>query len=59
MTTLVGGEGGTPVPADDIGSYFEQLTSQGISVNFATYYSATQARVEIIGDVARVPTAEN
>jgi N-acyl-D-amino-acid deacylase len=56
VTTAVGGEGGTPVPADEIADYFAQLETQGISVNFASYYSATQARVEIIGDVARKPT---
>ena len=56
VTTAVGGEGGTPVPADEIADYFAQLETQGISLNFASYYSATQARVEIIGDVARKPT---
>ena len=56
VTTLAGGEGGTPVPAHKIAGYFDRLMSRGISVNFATYYSATQARVEIIGDVARPPT---
>lgn len=56
VTTVVSGEAGTPVPADAIASYFETLIARGISVNFATYYSATQARIEIIGDVARKPT---
>jgi len=56
VTTVMAGEGGTPVPAEEIVSYFETLESQGISLNFATFYSATQARVEVIGDVARPPT---
>jgi N-acyl-D-amino-acid deacylase len=50
VTTLIGGEGGTPVDAAEIGSYFAQLEAQGISVNFGTYYSATQARMAVVGD---------
>jgi N-acyl-D-amino-acid deacylase len=57
VTTLIGGEGGTPVEAAEIGSYFAQLEAQGISVNFGTYYSATQARMAVVGeeDVAVTP----
>ncbi|WP_204601971.1 N-acyl-D-amino-acid deacylase family protein [Paremcibacter congregatus] len=58
VTTLVGGEGGTPVPAADIKAYFRELEEKGISVNFATYYSATQARVAILGDTDVDPTAD-
>ena len=58
VTTLIGGEGGTPVPAAEIKSYFEELETKGISVNFGTYYSATQARVAVIGDRAIDPTPE-
>lgn len=52
VTTLIAGEGGTPVPADEIAAYFAELETKGIAVNFGTYYSATQARREVIGDAA-------
>lgn len=55
VTTVIAGEGGTPVPAEEIGGYFAQLETQGISVNFGTYYSATQARVAVMGDGAGAP----
>ncbi|MCG8370612.1 MAG: D-aminoacylase [Proteobacteria bacterium] len=55
VTTVIAGEEGTPVPADRIGAYFDRLESQGISVNFGTYYSATQARVAVLGDTAIDP----
>lgn len=58
VTTVIAGEGGTPVPAAEISRYFASLEKQGIGVNFATYYSATQARVEVIGDSARAPSAD-
>jgi N-acyl-D-amino-acid deacylase len=58
VTTLIGGEGGTPVPAARIGEYFARLEKQGISVNFGTYYSAAQARVAAMGDAAGAPSAE-
>jgi N-acyl-D-amino-acid deacylase len=57
VTTLIAGEGGTPVPAEQISGYFDQLEKQGIAVNFAIYYSAMQARRKIMGDVAGKPTA--
>lgn len=57
VTTVIAGEGGTPVPADEIPAFFRQLETQGIAVNFGTYYSATQAREEVIGDKSVPPTA--
>jgi len=56
VTTVIAGEGGTPVPAAEIAAYFRQLENQKIGVNFGTYYSATQAREEVIGDKAAPPT---
>ncbi|HEV7289983.1 MAG TPA: amidohydrolase family protein [Sphingomonas sp.] len=56
VTTLIGGEGGTPVAADAIPRYFADLATRGIAVNFGTYYSATQARVAVMGDGAGAPT---
>lgn len=58
VTTVIAGEGGTPVPADGIARYFADLQKSGIAVNFGTYYSATQARMEVIGDKAAAPTAQ-
>jgi N-acyl-D-aspartate/D-glutamate deacylase len=56
VTTAIGGEGGTPVPASRIGEYFATLERQGISINFGTYFSQTQARVAVLGMSARAPT---
>jgi N-acyl-D-amino-acid deacylase len=56
LTTLIDGEGGTPVPADKIADYFTRLETQGIALNFGTYYSASQSRVEVMGDKAGQPT---
>ena len=36
VTTAIGGEGGTPVPAEGIAEYFAALERQGISINFGT-----------------------
>ena len=58
VTTAIGGEGGTPVPAREIPQYFQQLEQQGISINFGTYFSQTQARNAVLGNVARAPTAD-
>lgn len=58
VTTLIAGESGTPVTADKIGEYFDGLEKSGISVNFGTYYNATQARVAVVGQDDREPTAE-
>jgi N-acyl-D-amino-acid deacylase len=57
VTTAIGGEGGTPVPASRIGDYFAGMERQGISINFGTYFSETQARVAVLGMSARAPTA--
>lgn len=56
VTTGIGGEGGTPVPAEKIAEYFSGLEKSGISMNFGTYYGATQARVAVVGQDARDPT---
>lgn len=58
VTTAIGGEGGTPVPVDQIGEYFADLEQKGISINFGTYFSATQARVAVLGMDSRAPNAE-
>jgi N-acyl-D-amino-acid deacylase len=58
VTTAIGGEGGTPVPAEGIPEYFATLERQGISINFGTYFSETQARVAVLGQDARAPDAE-
>ncbi|HJS51292.1 MAG TPA: amidohydrolase family protein [Pyrinomonadaceae bacterium] len=58
VTTGIGGEGGTPVPAEKLSEYFAGLEKSGISMNFGTYYGATQARVAVIGSEARDPNAE-
>jgi len=57
VTTAIGGEGGFPVPASRIADYFATLERQGISINFGSYYSQTQARVAVLGQSARAPTA--
>jgi N-acyl-D-aspartate/D-glutamate deacylase len=58
VTTAIGGEGGTPVPADKISEYFAGLEKSGISINFGTYFSETQARIAILGQDSRAPTPE-
>lgn len=58
VTTVIAGEGGTPVEADQVASYFARLQSQGISINFGSYFSETQAREAVIGHDARQPTPE-
>jgi hypothetical protein len=56
VTTVIAGEGGTPVEAAKIPDYFKQLETQGIGVNFGTYYASHQARMQIMGDKAGAPT---
>lgn len=56
LTTIIAGEGGTPVPAGEAAGYFRGLETGGISVNFGTYYSATQAREAVMGMASRAPT---
>src|SRR5215210_7841900 len=58
VTTGIGGEGGTPVPAEQLAEYFANLEKSGISMNFGTYYGATQARVVVLGNDAREPNPE-
>ena len=58
VTSAIAGEGGTPVPAAQIADYFKKLETQGISLNFGTYYGSGQARVEVMGDVAGRPSAQ-
>ena len=58
VTTAIGGEGGTPVPAEKIGEYFTGLERKGISLNFGSYFSETQARVAVLGYEAREPSAD-
>jgi N-acyl-D-aspartate/D-glutamate deacylase len=57
VTTAIAGEGGTPVSADQIPDYFSQLARQGISLNFGSYFSETQARVAVLGYANRKPTS--
>src|SRR6201996_8161742 len=49
VTSAIGGEGGTPVPADSVRQYFATLERQGISINFGSYFSETQAREAVLG----------
>ena len=56
VTTAIGGEGGFPVSASMIPEYFDSLEHGGISINFGSYYSETQARVAVLGYSARKPT---
>lgn len=44
VTTLIGGEGGTPVPTADIPAYFSQLMGQSIAVNAAASPTRSQMR---------------
>lgn len=55
ITSAIAGESGTPVPAEKLADFFTQLEVQGISLNFGTYYGATQARVEVIGSGSAPP----
>jgi N-acyl-D-aspartate/D-glutamate deacylase len=58
VTTAIGGEGGTPVPADKVADYFADLERKGISINFGSYFSETQARVAVLQYEARAPNPE-
>jgi N-acyl-D-amino-acid deacylase len=58
VTTAIGGEGGTPVPPEQLREYWATLEKNGISLNFGTYFSETQARVAVLGYDARQPTPE-
>jgi N-acyl-D-amino-acid deacylase len=56
VTSAIAGEGGTPVPADEIPQYFDKLDKQGIAINFGSYYATYQAREKVMGDKAGTPT---
>jgi N-acyl-D-amino-acid deacylase len=58
VTSAIGGEGGTPVPVDSIAAYFRRLEERGISMNFGSYFSETQARVAVLGNANRAPDAD-
>ena len=58
VTTGIAGEAGTAVPAEKLAEYFAGLEKTGISMNFGTAYSETQARVAVLGEVSREPTPE-
>jgi N-acyl-D-amino-acid deacylase len=58
VTTAIGGEGGTPVPAEQIRDYWAALEKSGISLNFGSYFSETQARIAVLGYDSRQPTPD-
>src|SRR5215213_3505851 len=58
VTTGIAGEAGTAVSAEKLAEYFAGLEKSGISMNFGTAYSETQARVAVLGEVAKDPTPE-
>jgi N-acyl-D-amino-acid deacylase len=58
VTTAIGGEGGTPVDVDQIPEYFAGLERSGISINFGSFFSETQARFAVLGMDSREPTPE-
>jgi N-acyl-D-aspartate/D-glutamate deacylase len=58
VTTAIAGEGGTPVPVDQMRDYWATLEKQGIGLNFGTYFSETQARVAVLKFENREPNEE-
>ena len=58
VTTASAGEGGTPVPVEQLRDYWSTLEKQGISLNFGTYFSETQARVAVLKFENRDPNDE-
>jgi N-acyl-D-amino-acid deacylase len=58
VTTIIAGEGGTPVDAGKIAGYFDTLQNQGIALNFGTSYSIAQPWVAVMGDKAGTPTPD-
>jgi N-acyl-D-amino-acid deacylase len=58
VTTAIGGEGGTPVPAEQIREFWASLEKSGISLNWGSYFSETQARIAVLGYDSRQPTPE-
>lgn len=58
VTTAIGGEGGTPVPAEQLREFWASLEKSGISLNFGSYFSETQARIAVLAYDSRQPTPE-
>lgn len=58
VTTAIGGEGGTPVPAGLINAYWDTLEQRGISINFGSYFSQVQTRVPVLGRANRAPSPD-
>jgi N-acyl-D-amino-acid deacylase len=58
VTTAIAGEDGTAVSAEKLPEYWATLEHNGISLNFGSYYSEAQARVEVLGYDARRPTGD-
>jgi N-acyl-D-amino-acid deacylase len=70
VTTAIGGEGGTPslsvlrgeqeerrsAASEEVERYFQVLEEQGISINFGSFFSQTQARRAVLGTERRDPT---
>src|SRR5258708_12077478 len=48
VTTAIGGEGGTPVPADKVADYFADLEHKGISINLGSDFIDSQSRVAVL-----------
>jgi N-acyl-D-aspartate/D-glutamate deacylase len=58
VTTAIGGEGGTPVPAGRLGEYWDTLETRGIAINFGSYFSEVQTRVPVLGRANRAPAPD-
>jgi N-acyl-D-amino-acid deacylase len=58
VTTAIGGEGGTPVPAEQLRDFWASLETSGISLNWGSYFSETQARIAVLGYDSRQPTPD-
>ena len=58
VTTAIGGEGGTPVPAGRLREYWDTLEARGISINFGSYFSEVQTRVPVLGRGNRAPSPD-
>ena len=59
VTTAIGGEGGTPVDGRARRPNISPASRRsGISINFGSYFSETQARTAVLGNTARAPNAE-
>jgi N-acyl-D-aspartate/D-glutamate deacylase len=58
VTTAIAGEGGTPVPVEELRDYWATLEKQGISLNFGTYFSEIQARIAVLKFDNRDPNEE-